>query len=190
MHATNAMMETYHCETIPQLMQELEEIYTDLCTIISDAMLQGAEVISSKVSKAKINAMTNKIHFMSINTTDYGLGFLFFELNIVLHNSCYLQANEQSKRYESLANQCRIVSGQQDLLSILKFLQPETPPKVPRKAYAPPHPVPGEGDETQDYSVSYFSFKYFESEKKLHQKKIFIFLFSSMFPQKNIFHNF
>lgn len=51
LHATNAMMETYHLDTIPQLMQELEEIYSELCVIVSDAVLQGADVISTKVSK-------------------------------------------------------------------------------------------------------------------------------------------
>lgn len=53
LHATNAMMETYHCDTIPQLMQELEEIYSELCVIVSDAVLQGADVLSTKVSKLK-----------------------------------------------------------------------------------------------------------------------------------------
>lgn len=51
LHATNAMMETYHSEIIPQLMQELEEIYIDLCAIVSDAVLQGADIISTKVSE-------------------------------------------------------------------------------------------------------------------------------------------
>ena len=49
LHATNAMMETYHLETIPQLTQELEEIYNELCTIVSDSVLLGADVISTKV---------------------------------------------------------------------------------------------------------------------------------------------
>lgn len=50
LHATNAMLNEYHCETLPQLMQELEEIYSDLCTIVSEAVLQTAESISAKVS--------------------------------------------------------------------------------------------------------------------------------------------
>ena len=49
LHATNAMLEAYHCETLPQLMQELEEIYNDLCNIVSEAVLQGAEAIAAKV---------------------------------------------------------------------------------------------------------------------------------------------
>lgn len=50
LHATNAMLEAYHCETLPQLMQELEEIYNDLCNIVAEAVLQGAEAIAAKVS--------------------------------------------------------------------------------------------------------------------------------------------
>ncbi|XP_037047870.1 uncharacterized protein LOC119082453, partial [Bradysia coprophila] len=108
LHATNAMMETYHCDTIPQLMQELEEIYSELCAIVSDSVLRGADIISTK-------------------------------------------ANEQSKRYDALSTQCRIVSGQQDLNSFLRFLQPDSP-KVPRKAYAPPQSGPGDADDVLAYS--------------------------------------
>lgn len=50
LHATNAMLEAYNCETVPQLLQELEEIYTDLCNIVAEAVLQGAEAISTRVS--------------------------------------------------------------------------------------------------------------------------------------------
>lgn len=65
----------------------------------------------------------------------------------------YFQASEQSKRYDALSQQCRIVSGQQDLNSFLRFLQPD-PPRVPRKAYAPPQSGPGDADDVLDYSVS------------------------------------
>lgn len=50
LHATNAMLEAYNCETVPQLLQELEEIYTDLCNIVAEAIVQGAEAISTRVS--------------------------------------------------------------------------------------------------------------------------------------------
>ncbi|XP_020717503.1 uncharacterized protein LOC101453779 isoform X1 [Ceratitis capitata] len=50
LHATNAMLELYHCETVPQLMQELEEIHNDLCNIIAESILQGADVIANKAS--------------------------------------------------------------------------------------------------------------------------------------------
>ncbi|XP_058123240.1 uncharacterized protein LOC131264996 [Anopheles coustani] len=51
LHATNAMLEAYHCETLPQLMQELEEIYNDLCGIVTEAVLQGAEAIAAKAAE-------------------------------------------------------------------------------------------------------------------------------------------
>ncbi|XP_055380139.1 uncharacterized protein LOC129611176 [Condylostylus longicornis] len=67
LHSTNAMLETYHCETIPQLMQELEEIYGDLCSIVAEAVLQGADVISSKaVEQAKrYNSLSSQCHSIS-----------------------------------------------------------------------------------------------------------------------------
>ena len=49
------------------------------------------------------------------------------------------------KRYEALSNQCRTVSAQQDLISFVKVLQPETPPKVPKKSYVAP--VAGDTEE-------------------------------------------
>lgn len=68
------------------------------------------------------------------------------------------QASEQSKRYDALSTQCRIVSGQQDLNSFLRFLQPDSP-KVPRKSYAPPQSGPGDADDVLVYSVSDVLFK-------------------------------
>lgn len=49
LQATNAMLETYNVDTIPQIMQELEEIYGDLCSIVTDSVLQGSDVMASKV---------------------------------------------------------------------------------------------------------------------------------------------
>lgn len=51
LHATNAMLEAYHCDTMPSLLQELEEIYNDLCNIVTEAIVQGAEGISARVSR-------------------------------------------------------------------------------------------------------------------------------------------
>lgn len=53
LHATNAMLDAYNCDTVPQLLQELEDIYNDLCNIMAEAVMQGAEAISSKVRKLK-----------------------------------------------------------------------------------------------------------------------------------------
>ncbi|XP_055687718.1 uncharacterized protein LOC129792563 isoform X10 [Lutzomyia longipalpis] len=110
LHATNAMLESYHCETLPQLLQELEDIYNDLCATISEAVLQGAEAISTK-------------------------------------------AIEQAKRYDGLSNQCKSVSGPQDLGHFTRVLPlPPNPSKVPKKAFAPPQPVPGpETEDAQEY---------------------------------------
>jgi len=44
------MLEAYHSDTLPQQMQELEEIHNDLVAIVSDSLMQGAEVIAGKVS--------------------------------------------------------------------------------------------------------------------------------------------
>ncbi|XP_072155899.1 uncharacterized protein [Bemisia tabaci] len=48
LHATNGMIEKYSHETLPQLLQELEDVYSDLCSTLSDSVLQGAEVISAR----------------------------------------------------------------------------------------------------------------------------------------------
>lgn len=40
------------------LFQELEEIYVDLCATVTESILQGAEVVSSRVSYSR-----NFIHF-------------------------------------------------------------------------------------------------------------------------------
>lgn len=49
LHACNGMAETYHMETLPQWTQELEEIYSDVCTIVADGVLHGADAIANKV---------------------------------------------------------------------------------------------------------------------------------------------
>ncbi|XP_075235389.1 SH3 and cysteine-rich domain-containing protein isoform X1 [Lycorma delicatula] len=51
LHATNGMVDQYYHETLPQLLQELEDVYIDLCSTLSDSVLQGAEVISMRASE-------------------------------------------------------------------------------------------------------------------------------------------
>lgn len=53
LHTTNAMLEWYNIDTVPQLLQELEDIYSDLCGIVSEAIFNGADIISAKVREAK-----------------------------------------------------------------------------------------------------------------------------------------
>lgn len=57
LHATNGMLEAYHSDTLPQQMQELEEIHNDLCGIVSDSLLQGADVIAGKVSSSSRSSL-------------------------------------------------------------------------------------------------------------------------------------
>lgn len=57
---------------------------------------------------------------------------------ILFVNFRNFQASDQLKRYDNLTNQCRTISSQQDLNSFVKILQPESPPKVPKKSYAAP----------------------------------------------------
>lgn len=122
LHTTNAMLEAYHCETIPQLMQELQDVYADLCAILSDAIFNGADIISSKVN------------FPAQNIRKWWLSLLI-NLDIIHFTK---QAGDQLRRYDSLTNQCKAISPQLDLNSLVKILQPDSPPKVPKKSYAPP----------------------------------------------------
>ncbi|XP_050669462.1 uncharacterized protein LOC126968458 isoform X2 [Leptidea sinapis] len=46
--ATNAMIEQYHNHTLPTILQELEEILTDVTAAVSDAICQEGEIISEK----------------------------------------------------------------------------------------------------------------------------------------------
>ncbi|XP_066145711.1 uncharacterized protein Stacl isoform X4 [Euwallacea fornicatus] len=48
LHATNGMMEEFGNTTLPSLLQELDEIYADLCSTVTDAVIQGAEIISAR----------------------------------------------------------------------------------------------------------------------------------------------
>ncbi|OWR41111.1 hypothetical protein KGM_215857A, partial [Danaus plexippus plexippus] len=48
--ATNAMIEQYHRHTLPTILQELEEILTDVTTAVSDAICQEGEIITDKTN--------------------------------------------------------------------------------------------------------------------------------------------
>nr|NP_001260998.2 Stac-like, isoform R [Drosophila melanogaster]AGB93530.2 Stac-like, isoform R [Drosophila melanogaster] len=62
LHATNGMLEAYHTDTLPQQMQELEEIHNDLVAIVSDSLMQGAEVIAGKANDQakRYNSLSNQ----------------------------------------------------------------------------------------------------------------------------------
>ncbi|XP_050428318.1 uncharacterized protein LOC126838181 isoform X7 [Adelges cooleyi] len=48
LHATNGMVDQYNQYVLPQLLQELEDVYSDLCLSLSDSVLQGSDIISNK----------------------------------------------------------------------------------------------------------------------------------------------
>ncbi|RVE54352.1 hypothetical protein evm_000837 [Chilo suppressalis] len=48
--ATNAMLDQYHKHTLPTILQELEEILTDVTTTVSDAICQNGEIITEQTT--------------------------------------------------------------------------------------------------------------------------------------------
>ncbi|CAB3242978.1 unnamed protein product [Arctia plantaginis] len=46
--ATNAMLDQYHKHTLPTILQELEEILTDVTSAVSEAIWQEGEIITDK----------------------------------------------------------------------------------------------------------------------------------------------
>lgn len=65
LHTTNAMLNEYYGETIPQLMAELEDIYADLCSIVADAIFNGSDIIAAKVSAHSIYTVMLLLHCFS-----------------------------------------------------------------------------------------------------------------------------
>ncbi|CAL4209492.1 unnamed protein product, partial [Meganyctiphanes norvegica] len=48
LHATNGMLTEYHHTSLPSLMEELEAVYMDVSGIVTDCILQGADIVSNK----------------------------------------------------------------------------------------------------------------------------------------------
>lgn len=117
LHTTNAMLNEYYGETIPMLMAELEDIYAELCQIVADAIFNGSDIIASKVI---LNIEPSAAKALNSNFP------------------CVLQASDQKKRFDGLTMQCKNMSPEQDLISFVRLLQPDTQTKVPKKSYAPP----------------------------------------------------
>ncbi|OXA50232.1 hypothetical protein Fcan01_15232 [Folsomia candida] len=49
---TNAMYREYHNETLPALLQELEEVYVDLVNTLSESILLGSEIVSGRAQES------------------------------------------------------------------------------------------------------------------------------------------
>lgn len=89
LHATNGMVDQYNQYVLPQLLQvtsgpdhvgtiflrssliiaqELEDVYTDLCLSLSDAVLQGSEIIYNKVNTIRIlHAPLISVHLLTVS---------------------------------------------------------------------------------------------------------------------------
>ena len=49
LRAANGMLEQYYRETLPQLLQELDDVYGDVGAVVAETMAQGAEIMAIKV---------------------------------------------------------------------------------------------------------------------------------------------
>ena len=49
LHAANGMVDQYYSTTLPQLLQELDDVYQDVSAVVAETIVQGADVISMKV---------------------------------------------------------------------------------------------------------------------------------------------
>ena len=47
------MVDHYYSTTLPQLLQELDDVYHDVSAVVAETIIQGADVISVKVKKLK-----------------------------------------------------------------------------------------------------------------------------------------
>lgn len=146
LHTTNAMLTEYYSETIPVLMADLEDIYADLCQIVSDAIFNGSDIIASKVNRNyhalhQFNCMRISNIYIYIRATCYLLratGYRIWYIFFIFFAMCQIQASDQKKRFDNLAVQCKNISPDQDLNCFVKMLQPDPQAKVPKKSYAPP----------------------------------------------------
>ena len=55
LHAANGMVDQYYSTTLPQLLQELDDVYHDVSAVVAETIIQGADVISLKVRSVSIH---------------------------------------------------------------------------------------------------------------------------------------
>ena len=48
LHAANGMVDQYYKETLPQLLQELDDVYHDVSAVVAETLVQGADVMALK----------------------------------------------------------------------------------------------------------------------------------------------
>ena len=49
LHAANGMVDAYYSDTLPQLLQEIDDVYHDVSAVAAETLIQGADIISLKV---------------------------------------------------------------------------------------------------------------------------------------------
>ena len=45
------MVDAYYSDTLPQNLQELDDVYHDVSAVVAETLIQGADIISIKVRK-------------------------------------------------------------------------------------------------------------------------------------------
>ena len=58
LHAANGMVDQYYSTTLPQLLQELDDVYHDVSAVVAETIIQGADVISLKVRSVSIHTLS------------------------------------------------------------------------------------------------------------------------------------
>ena len=58
LHAANGMVDQYYSTTLPQLLQELDDVYHDVSAVVAETIIQGADVISLKVRLVSIHTLS------------------------------------------------------------------------------------------------------------------------------------
>ena len=49
LHAANGMVDHYYSTTLPQLLQELDDVYHDVAEVVLDSLSEGSKKITEKV---------------------------------------------------------------------------------------------------------------------------------------------
>ena len=52
------MVDQYYSTTLPQLLQELDDVYHDVSAVVAETIIQGADVISLKVRSVSIHTLS------------------------------------------------------------------------------------------------------------------------------------
>ena len=58
LHAANGMVDQYYSTTLPQLLQELDDVYHDVSAVVAETIIQGADVISLKVGSVSTHTFS------------------------------------------------------------------------------------------------------------------------------------